>query len=188
MLPYYFPNWPEFERYCDTLLQTGAIVSLKDLYWFIRPSPGYGTLEFRICDGIPTLSETMALVSLIQALVVWIDQGFADASRSGTISMRRYWIAPENLWIAARDGLDGLIIVSEDGKRRKISEDILNLLENLKPVAKSLNSSEELLSIQEIIRRGCSAKRQRSVFRENQSLPAVVDSLVKEFETGAPSP
>ncbi|HBA39982.1 MAG TPA: hypothetical protein DCZ05_09640 [Deltaproteobacteria bacterium] len=30
-LPYYFPSWPEFERYCDTLLQTGAIISLKDL-------------------------------------------------------------------------------------------------------------------------------------------------------------
>ena len=81
-----------------------------------------------------------------------------------------------------------MIIVSEDGKRRKLSEDTLNLIEHLKPVAKKLNSYNELLSVQEIIRRGCSAKRQRSVFRENQSLPAVVDSLVKEFETGAPSP
>jgi len=187
-LPYYFPSWPEFERYCDTLLQTGAIISLKDLYWFIRPSPGYGTLEFRICDGIPTLSETMALVALIQALVVWIDRGFADGSRSQTISMRRYWMAPENLWIAARDGLDGLIIVSEDGKRRMISEDILILMEHLKPVAKKLNSYEDLLSVQDIIQRGCSAKRQRAVFSRERSLPAVVDSLVKEFETDTPTP
>ena len=89
----------------------------------------------------------MALVALIQDLVVWIDRGFADGSCSKTISMRRYWMVPENLWLAARDGLDGLIIVSEDGKRRKISEDILILMEHLKPVAKKLNSYEELLSV-----------------------------------------
>lgn len=187
-LPYYFSSWLEFERYCDTLLQTGAIISLKDLYWFIRPSPGYGTLEFRICDGIPTLAETMALVALIQILVVWIDEGFSKGSRSKAISMRRYWIAPENLWVAARDGLDGMIIVNEDGRRRKISDDVLNLIEHLTPVAKRLNSYEELLYLKEIIRNGPSARRQRAVFQEKQSLPAVVDSLVKEFETDTPTP
>jgi len=185
-LPYYFPNWQEFEKYCDTLLQTGAIVSLKDLYWFIRPSPSYGTLEFRICDGIPTLSETMALVALIQALVVWIQEGFVSGGRSETISMRRYWIAPENLWVAARDGLEGMIIVNEEGKRRKISDDVLNLMEHLAPVAKRLNSYEELAYLEQIIRNGSSAKRQRAVFRDAQSLEAVVDALVKEFETDSP--
>ncbi len=185
-LPYYFPDWQEFKKYCDTLLHTEAIASLKDLYWFIRPSPSYGTLEFRICDGVPTLSETMALVALIQSLVVWIDEGFADGSRSKTISMRRYWIAPENLWVAARDGLDGMIIINEDGKRRKISEDTLNLIEHLTPVAQRLNSYEELLYLKEMIQNGSSAGRQRAVFHEMQSMPAVVDALVKEFETDRP--
>jgi len=185
-LPYYFPDWQEFERYCDTLLHTEAITSLKDLYWFIRPSPSYGTLEFRICDGVPTLSETMALVALIQSLVVWIDEGFADGSRSRTISMRRYWIAPENLWVAARDGLDGLIIINEDGKRRKISEDVLNLIEHLTPVAKRLNSYEELLYLKEMIQNGSSAKRQRAVFKESESFQKVVDALMEEFEADRP--
>jgi carboxylate-amine ligase len=185
-LPYYFPNWQEFEKYCDTLLHTGAIASLKDIYWFIRPSPAYGTLEFRVCDGIPTLSETMAIVALIQTLVVWIDEGLRTKARSETISMRRYWIAPENLWVAARDGLDGMIIVNEEGKRRKISDDILNLMEHLAPIAKRLNCYEELSFLAEIIRQGSSAKRQRALFRQTQSLEAVVGALVNEFATGMP--
>lgn len=37
-------------------------VSLKDLWWDIRPNPGYGTVEVRICDGTPSLSDTLALV------------------------------------------------------------------------------------------------------------------------------
>jgi carboxylate-amine ligase len=184
---YYFPNWQEFEKYCDTSLQTGATASLKDIYSFIRPSHSYGTLEFRICDSIPTLSETMALVTLIQALVVWIDEGLAGGGRSEGVSMQRYWIAPENLWVAARDGLDGMIIVNEEGKRQKISDDILNLMEHLAPVSKKLNSYEELRSVERIIRNGPSARRQRAVFERKQSLDAVVDSLVKEFETDFPA-
>lgn len=186
-LPYYFPDWQEFEKYCDTLLHAKAIASLKDLYWFVRPSPDYGTLEFRICDGIPTLSDTMAIAAMIQALVVWIDEGFANGSRAKTISMRRYWIAPENLWSAARDGLDALIIVSEDGKRRRLSEDISNLLENLAPIAKRLNGLEELTRIKEMIGRPNSAERQRAVYRQKHSLAAVVDSVIEEFETDQPA-
>jgi glutamate---cysteine ligase / carboxylate-amine ligase len=185
-LPYYFPDWQEFEKYCDTLLHSEAIVSLKDLYWFIRPSPDFGTLEFRICDGIPTLSETIAIAAMIQALVVWIDEGFAKGSRSKTISMRRYWIAPENLWSAARDGLDAQVIISEDGKRRRLADDILNLLEQLTPVAKKLNSLEELMLIKTMIGRGNSAQRQRAVYRENQDYAKVVDSVIEEFETDRP--
>src|SRR5207244_3723660 len=87
-VPYYFPSWKGFEDYAETLLRTGAIVSLKDLYWFVRPSPGYGTLEFRVCDAMPTLSETMAVVALIQALVVWIDDGLKKGTRKREVSMR----------------------------------------------------------------------------------------------------
>lgn len=181
-LPYYFLNWQEFERYCDTLLQVRAIASLKDLYWFIRPNPAYGTLEFRICDAMPSLSETLAVIALIQALVVWIDEGFRSGARSKVIPMRRYWIAPENQWIAARDGLEGVIIINEDGARRKISEDISDLIERVTPVARRLNSYEELLYLKHMIRRGTSAARQRAVFREKKNLGAVVDSVVKEFK------
>jgi glutamate---cysteine ligase / carboxylate-amine ligase len=85
--------------------------------------------------------------------------------------------------LAARDGLDGMIIVSEEGKRRKISDDILNLLEHLSPVAKSLNSHDELMRLETIIKDGSNAKRQRSVHRAKGNLEAVVDSLVKELET-----
>lgn len=181
-VPYFFPNWSGFEEYCSTLLKVGAIASLKDCYWFIRPNPVFGTLEFRICDGIPTLVETMALVALIQCLVVWIDEGLQRGTRKSEVSMRRYWMAPENIWIAARDGLEGMIIADEEGERRQVGEDIELLIERLLPVAKRLNCLEELLFLPEIIRRGPSATRQRVIFCQTNSLTAVVNSLIKEFK------
>ncbi|MBI2987143.1 MAG: hypothetical protein HYY45_10300 [Deltaproteobacteria bacterium] len=65
----------------------------------------------------------------------------------------------------------------------EISEDILNLMEHLAPVAKGLNSYEELLYVKEMIRTGVSAKRQRAVFHEKRSLQAVVDALIDDLET-----
>lgn len=185
-LPYYFPNWSEFETYAETLARSGAITSLKDLYWYVRPNPTFGTLEFRICDGMPTLTETMALAALIQCLVVWINDGLDKGTRSRQIRMQRYWIAPENQWIGARDGLEGSIILSEDGNRRKIGDDVLRMVERLEPVAKDLRCHEELLYLREIVKRGTSAGRQRAVYRERQNLHDVVDSLVKEFRTDSP--
>jgi len=185
-LPYYFLNWQEFEKYCSIMQRAGAIASLKDLYWFVKPNPTFGTLEFRICDGVPTLTETMALAALIQSLVVWIDEGLSRGTRPKKIKMQRYWIAPENQWVAARDGLKGMIIVNEEGDRRSISDDVLKLIDQLAPISQKLNCHEELLHLEKIIRCGTSSERQRAAFAEKQSLQGVVDSLVEEFATDVP--
>lgn len=185
-LPYYFPNWNEFEKYCEVLERAGAIASLKDLYWYMRPNPSFGTLEFRICDGMSTLTETMALVALIQALVVWVDEGLNKGTRSTSVHMQRYWIAPENQWVAARDGIDAMIIVNEDGDRRSIADDLIRLVDELAPISRRLGSYEELMYLKEIIRHGTSSSRQRAVFHQTQSLQGVVDSLIREFKTDAP--
>lgn len=185
--PYYFPDWSGFEDYCNTLHNIGAIESIKDIYWFVRPRGDNGTLEFRICDGMPTLTETVAVAALIQALVVWINEGLKDGSRKRDVSMRRYWIAPENQWLATRDGLDGMLIVDEGGRRRKLSDDVMELVETLRPVARKLNSEEELCHVKQMVCHGSSATRQRAEFVRTGRLTAVVHKLMEEFETDQPS-
>lgn len=187
-LPYYFPNWKEFEKYCEVLQRSGAIVSLKDLYWYLRPNPEFGTIEFRICDAMPTLKETMALVAMMHCLVVWVSEGLAAGTRSRTVRMHRYWIAPENQWVAARDGLDAMIITNQEGERRNLKNEILHLVDQLDPIATRLNCREELSDVREIVQSGTSASRQRMVFEESQSLQAVVDALINEFKMNTPTP
>ena len=67
-LPYFVHSWSEFEALCATLRKAKAISSLKDLWWDVRPSPGFGTLEIRVCDSPATLAETVAIVAFIHAL------------------------------------------------------------------------------------------------------------------------
>ncbi|MBI2335677.1 MAG: glutamate--cysteine ligase [Deltaproteobacteria bacterium] len=185
-LPYFLLDWKEFEKCYNTLLQTGAIGGIKDLYWDIRPHFDFGTVEVRICDGVPTLKETLALAALIQCLIVWIDDQFEKGKRSRKVVMPRYWLAPENKWQAARYGIEGRIINPESWQTCTIKEEIEKLLELLKPVSASLGCGKELASVSDILHVGSSSLRQRKVFQQTQSLPAVVSALISELKTNEP--
>jgi carboxylate-amine ligase len=185
-LPYFFVGWKEFQNCYETLIKTGAIQSIKDIYWDIRPHFDFGTIEVRICDGIPTLKETLALVALIQCLVVWLDDQYQKGKRSRQIHMQRYWLAPENKWQAARYGLEGAVISQEGNERHPLREEISKLLEILRPYAISLKCEEELSYINEILIRGSSSTRQREVFYKTHSLQAVVDLLISELKEDRP--
>lgn len=186
-IPPFFKGWDEYNEYGSTLLQLKAISSLKDLYWYIRPNLNYGTLEFRICDSLPTLEETVALAALVHCLVVWLGKDEQKAKRCSEKQKLRGWYAPHNLWNAARDGVDALVIIDDSGKKRTIKEDLHHLLEDLQPIAVELNCSEELAFLKSMIAQGSSAKRQVQQFGLNQSCSEVVDMLVEEFRTGKPS-
>lgn len=186
-LPYFLPGWKEFERYFEALKASGAIGSIKDIYWDIRPHFDFGTIEVRVCDGIPTLKETLAMVAFVQSLVVWIDQQLESGGRSPQIRMQRYWVAPENKWQAVRYGLEGEIIKNEGEERYPLRQEIEKLLDNLKPVAASLGCASEFQWVRDILRDGPSATRQRQVFHETGSLESVVESLIAELRQGLPT-
>lgn len=180
--PYYFVDWKEFQKYFEALNSTGTIEGIKDIYWDIRPHFDFGTIEVRICDGLPTLKETLAIVALIQCLVVWIDSQYEAGKRAKQIHMQRYWLAPENKWQAARYGLEGQIIIEEGNQRAQLREQVAALLDVLQPVARSLKCEKELKDVEGILRNGPSSVRQRFVFSQTQSLKEVVKALRDEFK------
>ena len=58
----------------ETLISTGTIRSIKEVWWDIRPHPDFGTVELRICDGLPTLHEVGMVAALTQCLVDSFDR------------------------------------------------------------------------------------------------------------------
>jgi len=73
-LPFQFDTWPQFEAYVGDMLATGVISEFKEIRWDIRPSPALGTIEVRVCDGLPTLEEVAAIAALTHCLVVDLDR------------------------------------------------------------------------------------------------------------------
>jgi carboxylate-amine ligase len=184
-LPYSMENWGEFQRFMRTLIGAGTIRSIREVWWDIRPHPGLGTIELRICDGIPTMDETCAIVALSQSLVVWL----AERYNSGLqLPVHQAWTIRENKWRAARWGLDAEIIRDEEGNLVHLRRSIGDLVERLEPTAERLGCLHDLERVNHILERGTSATRQRETFAATHDLAAVVDSLVDEMTRGSPQP
>ncbi|MCU1621697.1 MAG: glutamate--cysteine ligase [Frankiales bacterium] len=182
-LPYQLAGWGEFESYMETLISTGTIGSIKEVWWDIRPHPTYGTVELRICDGLPTLYEVGMVAALAQCLVDVLDR---EIDKGYTLPTPKGWVVRENKWRAARYGMDAQII-REDETTRPVRDALLELALDLKPAAERLGCVEELARIEQVVAKGASYQRQRAAASAaGGDLHAVVDSLVAEFDAGQP--
>ena len=179
-LPFQFQTWREYEAYVASQLKTGVIENIDEIRWDIRPSPKLGTLEIRVCDGIPTTRELGAIVALTHCLVVDLEERLMAGERLPSLAP---WDVQENKWRAARYGLDAWIIVDADSNERLLMDDLTDLLERLAPVAERLGCADELAAVAEIPQHGASYQRQRKVADSSGGdLVAVVDSVVRELE------
>lgn len=181
--PYPVSSWAEFERLYESLKKCGSIRTLKDLWWDLRPSPGFGTLEIRVCDGCATLDETLALTAFIHLLAHW----FADHGTwmENVISPPR-WLSRENKWRVIRYGLDAELVMNTDGKTKLLRDDISEWIEKLQPYAERFEYGEHLKHVLTILERGNSSQRQRQAFQSTGSLHDVVRFNIEEFSRGAP--
>jgi glutamate---cysteine ligase / carboxylate-amine ligase len=184
-LPYMMSNWGEFQRFMRTLIGAGTIRSIREVWWDIRPHPGFGTIELRICDGIPTMDELCAMVALSQSLVVWLGERYNAGLE---IPTHKAWTIRDNKWRAARYGLDAEIIRDEEGNLMSLRRSITDLVDSLCPTAEKLGCLDDLMRVHTILERGTSATRQREVHAREHDLAAVVDSLVEEMKTGTARP
>ncbi|HVY12574.1 MAG TPA: YbdK family carboxylate-amine ligase [Alphaproteobacteria bacterium] len=176
-------TWAEFEELYWSLKNCGAIAGLKDLWWDARPSPRYGTLEIRVCDGVATMTETLAIVAFVHLLAHW----FAD-NLSWLDQMARppSWISRENKWRAMRYGMDAELVVGADGSTRPLREDINDWLRKIEPYTARLGYHGYVQTLRQIMERGNSAMRQRAIYAKTGDLNEVVKFNMREFKNGAP--
>ena len=192
-LPFQFETWPEYEAYLDDVLTTGVIDDLSELRWDVRPSPRLGTLEVRVCDGVPTLHEVGALAALPHCLVVDLGRRWADGEPLPRLAP---WHVQENKWRAARYGAEAIVIADRGSRgraggpfvERLVTDEIADLLERLTPVARRLGCEPQLHAVDDILRAGPSYHRQRAVATAaGGNLTVVTKSLIAELRAGRPA-
>ncbi|MCD1285654.1 MULTISPECIES: glutamate--cysteine ligase [unclassified Brevibacterium] len=179
-LPFQFEEWADYEKYVDDMLTTGIIDHINEIRWDIRPAPHWGTVEVRVCDGLPTLEEIVAITALIQCLVDDLSERL-DAGE--TLPRMPDWFHDENKWRAARYGMDAIIIENAAADERLVTECLADEVERLTPVAERLGCLEELGSITTIVERGVAYQRLQKVFASTGSLTEVTRSLIRELRT-----
>ena len=177
-LPPHLRDWAEFNVFLDTLIEAGAIETVREVWWDIRPHPGYGTVELRMCDSMPTLWEISALAALAQSLVTEFDR-MIDAGV--TPDVPREWVRRENKWRAARWGVEADLVIDESGHTQPLREIVDGLVDRLLPIAHDLGCAAELVDLRRIAAEGPSYVRQRRVVAEGGDLQGVVRALRAEL-------
>jgi len=106
-MPTAFDSYEAFERFEETMVETGSINDRGELWYDVRPHSGHGTVEVRVPDGQADPERVMAFVEYTHALVVDLAERYRDGE-SGD-SMRRE-LLDENKWRAMRHGHDASFI------------------------------------------------------------------------------
>jgi carboxylate-amine ligase len=181
-IPRSLGSWGEFEDVVNTLVETGSIPNASKIWWDVRPSWSYPTLEMRICDVCTRVDEAVCIAALFQAIVakVW-------KLRCDNLSWRQYSASfiEENKWRACRYGLDGQMI--DFGKSKQLPARVLirEMIEwFVADVIDELGSRKEIEYAFTILEQGTSADRQLAVYQQTGDLKAVVDHLIAETAEG----
>jgi carboxylate-amine ligase len=181
-VPWDLPDWSGWEGYVEDMTRTGIIDDVTEVRWDIRPAPRWGTIEVRVCDGVPTAQELGAMAAFIQCLVEWMSTRIDNGE---TVPTMQPWFVRENKWRAARYGLDAEIILDAAGNERLVTDDVRRLIGILAPFAERLGCAAELQNLNVILENGASYQRQRQVAQAQWGdLPSVVASLVRELRNG----
>ncbi len=189
-LPEIFASWAEYQRHVDVLASTGVIEDASMIWWDIRPSARFPTIEMRICDVCTRLEDAVAIAALFQCLVHML-------FRLRRLNQRWRSYAPmlvaENRWRAQRYGIDAGLIDFSRGAIVPFADLLDELLELVEPDGDALGCSAALLQVRAIVKRGTSAHRQRRRYAEARSQGAdrdgalrdVVDMLIAESMAGS---
>ena len=188
-LPPVFDSWSAYERSVQMIVNTGAIQDATKIWWDVRPSDRFPTLESRICDVSPRMEDTLTIAALTQCLMrmLW-------RLRRSNQRWRIYdrFLIGENRWRAQRYGTSEGLIDFGAGQVKPFADLVDEMLDLIAEDAHALGCEPEVARAREMARNGNSAARQRLVFQrtleaggdKKAALRAVADSLVGEFSEG----
>jgi carboxylate-amine ligase len=184
-LPEQFSSWGEYRRHTDILVETGIIADTSRIWWDLRPSLRYPTLETRVMDCCTTLEDALSLAALNQCLIrmLWRLRRANQRWR-----MYSHLLLGENRWRAMRYSFDAGLLDLGQQRIVPFAELLEELIALVREDAEALGCVAEVERLRDILTRGTSAHRQRQIYEraklegagDSEALRAVVDWLVAE--------
>ncbi len=182
-IPPSFPDWESFSAFLETAFKAGIFPTINDIHWDIRPRPHLGSLEVRVMDAQPTVSEAIALAGFVRVLVDYLRHTPESERLPGLPAPLPWWFEKHNHYQASQLGLEASILANEEGGLRSLRALFEDLVEAVTPTAERLGQTPELRRLIETVSTGVSYLRQREIQRRSGSYNRVVEALVEELAT-----
>lgn len=188
-IPDRFDSASEFERLVKIMVEAGSIEDGSKIWWDLRPSFKFPTLEMRMTDVCSLMEDTLCIAALYSCLLRMLYR-LRRKNQRWRIYPRT--LVAENRWLAQRFGVEGSLIdlgIPGQVPTKDLIEEIIGLVEEDADV---LGCTKEVLHVRTILKRGTSAERQLTVYREAKAqgldnkiaLHKVVDQVLQETVTG----
>jgi carboxylate-amine ligase len=164
-LPPRFATWAQYADYTQVLEKAGIIKNPSYIWWAIRPSHSYPTLELRIPDACTNVEDSLTIAAIYRCLARAL---VLDTSINAGLTPAERALAKENKWRVQRYGLGADLVdpFRERDAAVPATEVVLRLVALLRPHAEVLDCVPEVERVSEIIERGTSSDRQAAIYRE----------------------
>ena len=184
-LPGRFGSWEEYRRTVGLLVRGGIIDDASKIWWDLRPSARFPTLEMRITDVCTLIDDAVCVASLYVSILRMLYR-----IRRSNQTWRSYplFLLSENRWRAQRYGVNGTLFDFGKGELVPFRHLIEELLGMVREDAEALGCRPEVEHARTIVQRGTSADRQLACFNRllsggaarEDALRGVVDHLIAE--------
>ncbi len=171
-LPDHFSSWSDYQRHVDLLVNAGLIKDASMLWWDIRPSCRYPTLEMRITDVCTRLDDALCIAALYVATLRMLSN-LRDANQR----WREYspMLLRENRWRAQRYGIDAGLIDFRLERKVDYAELLELWLEGVHQAATELGCVAETEHARRILQQGTSAHHQVEIYNQARADGAAHD-------------
>ncbi len=188
-LPEYFESYAEYQRHVDVLINAGLLEDATKIWWDLRPSARYPTLETRIFDVCTRLDDAVALAAITICLLRNLYRLRRNNQRWRIYSPM---LLNENRWRAMRYGMDEGLLDLAKGTIVPVPQLIEEIIGLIREDAEALGCLDEVLQARDILTRGTSAHSQLQVYEracqtgasEREALREVVEFLIEETARG----
>ncbi len=189
-LPQRFDSAAEYQRHVDVLVNAGLLEDATKIWWDIRPSARYPTLETRIFDVCTNLEDAVSLAALTACLLRML---YRLRVKNQRWRVYNPMLLKENRWRAMRYGIDESLLDLAKGELVPVPDLIEEIQVIVEKDAEALGCQAEIAHLTDIVTRGTSAHRQVSIYEqalaegrdEKDALREVVRWLIDETATGA---
>jgi carboxylate-amine ligase len=188
-LPERFASYAEYERHIGILMQAGLIDDATRIWWDLRPSARFPTLETRIMDVCTRLEDTVSLAALLMCILRML---YRLRTRNQRWRIYTPMLIRENRWRAMRYSFDEGLIDLAKGTVVPFADMLEELCSLVSEDARALGCEKEVAGVHNILSRGTSAHRQLKDYELERasgasvedSLKSVVDTLIRDTAHG----
>ena len=188
-LPEQFSSYADYLQHVDLLQQAGIMENATFIWWDMRISARYPTLECRIADVCTSLDDTASIAALTQSLLHYL---YRMQGRPARCPVYSRFLIDQNRWRAMRYGYDQGLLDIATARIVPVQTVLAEIVEMVRDDAAALGCSDELEHALTIPERGTSAHMQLSTCADAmeagattaEALRIVVDRLVEGTRSG----